>query len=165
MQQRQAQLAWLPDLRTGPSYDRHDGRDQNSNGTIFEVSKQSLFAGGGAELDWDTSELLFGRLAAQRLTDAAQANARAVSSNVQLDVALAYFDLLQAYGEYAVYSDALARAEEMLRNAESAEKAGLSKTTADINRLAPKSNCGASAVSNWRRPLRTPRRGWRDCCF
>ncbi len=106
LQERQADLAWLPDLRTGPTYDRHDGRDQNSNGTIFEVSKQSLFVGGGAILDWNTSELLFGRLAAQRLTEAAQANARAVTSNVQLDVALAYLDLLQAYGEFAIFADA-----------------------------------------------------------
>ncbi|HEV2972751.1 MAG TPA: TolC family protein [Pirellulales bacterium] len=134
LQERQAELAWLPDLRTGPTYDRHDGRDQGTNGQIVQESKQRLFVGGGAELDWNTSELLFGRLAAQRLTAAAQASARAVSSNVQLDVAIAYLDLLQAYGEYAIYSDALARAEEMLRNAESAEKAGLSKTTADINR-------------------------------
>ncbi|HEV3418415.1 MAG TPA: TolC family protein [Pirellulales bacterium] len=134
LQERQADLSWLPDLRTGPTYDRHDGRIQNTSGTITEVSRQSLFVGGGAELEWNTSELLFGRLAAQRLTAAAQADARAVSSNVQLDVAIAYLDLLQAYGEYAIYSDALARAEEMLRNAESAEKAGLSKTTADINR-------------------------------
>jgi outer membrane protein TolC len=132
--QRQAELAWLPDLRAGPTYDRHDGRDQNSNGTIFEVSKQNLFINGGVELDWNTSELLFGRLAAQRLSEAAQADARAVTSNVQLDVALAYLDLLRVYGEIAIFEDALARAEEMLRNAESAEKAGLSKTTADINR-------------------------------
>jgi outer membrane protein TolC len=68
------------------------------------------------------------------LTDAAQASARAVNSDVQLDVALAYFDLQQVYGEYAIFTDALARAEEMLRNAESAEQAGLSKSTADINR-------------------------------
>jgi outer membrane protein TolC len=132
--QRQAELAWLPDLRAGPTYDRHDGRDQNSNGTIFEVSKQNLFVNGGVELDWNTSELLFGRLAAQRLSEAAQADARAVTSNVQLDVALAYLDLLRVYGEIAIIADALARAEEMLHNAESAEKAGLSKTTADINR-------------------------------
>ncbi len=132
--QRQAELAWLPDLRAGPTYDRHDGRDQNSNGTIFEVSKQNLFINGGVELDWNTSELLFGRLAAQRLSEAAQADARAVTSNVQLDVALAYLDLLRVYGEIAIFADALARAEEMLHNAESAEKAGLSKTTADINR-------------------------------
>ena len=134
LRERDAELAWLPDLQAGTNYNRHDGRDQNSNGTIFEVSKQNLFVSGGATLDWDTAEILFGRLAAQRLTEAAQASARAVSSDVQLDVATAYLDLLQAYGEYAIDADALARAEEMLRNAESAEKAGLSKTTADINR-------------------------------
>ena len=105
--QRQAELAWLPDLRAGPTYDRHDGRDQNTNGTVLEVSKQNLFINGGVELDWNTSELLFGRLAAQRLSEAAQADARAVTSNVQLDVALAYLDLLRVYGEIAIFADAL----------------------------------------------------------
>jgi outer membrane protein TolC len=132
--ERNAELAWLPDLEAGPTYNRHDGRDQNSNGTIFEVSKQKLFVGGGAVLDWNTSEIIFGRLAAERLTAAAQANARAVNSDVQLNVALAYFDLLQVYGEYAIFTGALARAEEMLHNAEAADQAGLSKSTADINR-------------------------------
>ncbi len=134
LRERGAELAWLPDLQAGATYNRHDGRDQQSNGTIFEVSKQNLFVGGGAILDWKTSEILFGRLTAQRLTEAAQASARAVGSDVQLNVALAYLDLLQAYGEYAIFIDALGRAEEMLRNAESADQAGLSKTTADINR-------------------------------
>ncbi len=134
LRQRDAELAWLPDLRAGTTYNRHDGRDQNSNGTIFEVSKQNLFVGGGAVLDWNTSEIIFGRLTAERLTAAAQASARAVDSDVQLDVAISYLDLLEVYGEYAITVDAVGRAEEMLRNAESAEQAGLSKTTADINR-------------------------------
>ena len=134
LQQRQADFLWLPDLHAGPTYDRHDGRDQNSNGTIFSVSKQSLLIGGGASLDWNTPEILFAPLAAQRLTEAEQANSRAVSSNVQLDVAVAYLELLRVHARMAIYDDAMSRAEEMLANAESADKAGLSKTTADINR-------------------------------
>ena len=43
-----------PRFEAGPTYDRHDGRDQNSNGTIFSVSKQSLLIGGGVWLDWNT---------------------------------------------------------------------------------------------------------------
>ncbi len=132
--ERRAEVLWIPDLRAGPTYDRHDGRDQQSNGTIFSVSKQSLFVAGGATLDWDTPNILFGRLIAQRQAAAAQAGAAAQSSNVQLDVALAYFDLLRVRGELAIYNDAMARAQGMLRNAEAADKAGLSKTTADINR-------------------------------
>jgi len=134
LRQRQADFLWLPDLQAGPTYDRHDGRDQNSNGTIFSVSKQSLLIGGGASLDWNTPEILYGPLAAQRLTEAEQANSRAVSSNVQLDAAVAYLDLLRVHARMAIYDDAMARAEEMLTNAEAADKAGLSKTTADINR-------------------------------
>ncbi len=133
-QQRQAEVLWLPNLTGGPTYDRHDGRDQNSNGTVFTVSKQSLFAGGSAMLNWDTSQVLFAPLAAQRETEAASAAARAVSSNTQLQAALDYLDLLQVYGSLAINADTLARAGDMLHNAEAAEKAGLSKTTADINR-------------------------------
>lgn len=132
--QRQAQVLWLPNLSAGPTYNRYDGRDQNSNGTIFTVSKQSLFVGGSAVLDWDTSQVFFAPLAAQRETEAANAAARAVSSNTQLQAALDYLDLLQVYGSLAVNADTLARADDMLHNAEAAEKAGLSKTTADINR-------------------------------
>ena len=75
LRQRNAELAWLPDLQAGPTYDRHDGRDQGTNGVIVEESKQNLFVGGGAILDWNTSEIIFGRLTAARLADAARANA------------------------------------------------------------------------------------------
>jgi outer membrane protein TolC len=132
--EQQADVLWLPDVRGGPTYDRSDGQNQNSNGTIASVSKQSLFAGGGAALNWDTPEILFGRLVAERQTAAAQAGARATSSDVQLDVAIAYLELVRVRGAIAIYRNAEARAEEMLRNAEAADKAGLSKTAADINR-------------------------------
>jgi hypothetical protein len=68
--ERQAEVLWLPDLRSGVTYDRNDGRAQNSNGSIFTISKQNLLAGGGAALDWNTPEILFGPLVAQRQTAA-----------------------------------------------------------------------------------------------
>lgn len=134
LRQKQAALLWLPDLRGGPTYDRDDGRDQQSSGSIFQVSKQSLFVGGGAVLDWDTAEILFGRLAAAQLTEAAEANARIATSDVQLEVAMAYLDLLQAYGEFAIFSDAAADALALLRTAEATARADGGKTAADIYR-------------------------------
>jgi outer membrane protein TolC len=132
--ERQADVLWLPDLRGGATYDRYDGRAQNSNGTIFTVSKQSLLAGGGAALDWNTPEIIFGPLVAERNTAAAQAGARATSNEVQLEVALAYLDLVRVHGEIAIYREAMAHALEMLRTAETADKAMPDKMSADVSR-------------------------------
>lgn len=132
--QHQADILWIPDLRSGPDYNRYDGRLQNSNGTIATVSKQNLLLGGDAQLDWNTPEIIFGPLATARLSEAAQAGARATASNVQLDVVMAYFDLLEVRGRMAIFDEAMAEAQQLVAASESAHRAGFGKTTADINR-------------------------------
>jgi outer membrane protein TolC len=131
---QEAKVAWLPTLQAGPQWNRHDGQIQNSTGLVFTTSKQNLYLNGGGTLIWDAPTVLFGPLIARRLVEAQQASSRAVTDNVQLDIALTYLDLLQIYGELAVNADTLARAEDMMRLAESAERAGLGKTAADANR-------------------------------
>jgi outer membrane protein TolC len=131
---KEAKVAWLPDLLMGPTYNRHDGQIQNSTGVVFGTSKQNLYINGGAVLVWDAPNVLFGPLIARRLIDAQEAASKALTDNVQLDIALTYLDLLQVYGELAVNADTLARAEDMMRLAEGAERAGLGKTPADANR-------------------------------
>jgi outer membrane protein TolC len=128
---RATQLAWLPDLQGGAAYLRHDGEIQNSTGLVFPTSKSSLFVGGGAVLNLDTSQALFAPLVARRLAQAQSAAARTVTDNVQLDVALAYLSLLHVYGALAVNADTLGRAQELLTNAEAAKDAGLARSTAD----------------------------------
>ena len=120
---REVQLAWLPDLRAGPAYQRHDGEIQNAAGFVFETSKSNLFIGGGAVMAVDTSEAIFGPLVARRLVEAQRASAQAVTNSVQLDVALTYLDLLRVYAALAVNADTLARTDEMVRFTEGAEKA------------------------------------------
>lgn len=132
--QRQADVAWLPNLQGGADYRRHDGRDQTTQGPIIEVSKQSLYVNGGAVLYWNTGDILFGPLVAQRLAEAQNAAAQATDSNVQLSAASAYLDLLQANGALAINADSLARTKVMLDAAAAADKAALTKTAADINR-------------------------------
>src|SRR5207248_1040755 len=56
--------------------------------------------------------------------------------NIELDVALAYLDLLETYGLLAINADILARAEQVLAAAENGAKAGLNKSAADVNRAA-----------------------------
>jgi outer membrane protein TolC len=131
---REAEVAWLPDLATGPAYVRHDGQTQSSHGDVFGVSKSNFFEGGGATLRCDTTNLYFGPLIARQLLQAQDAQSRAVSNEIQLEVASAYMDLLRVYGALAINADTLARAQEMLNSAEAGEAAGKSKTPADINR-------------------------------
>ena len=132
--QDQAEVLWLPNLTVGGAYVRHDGQTQNQRGEVFGVSRSSVFGGGGAQLRVDTSEALFQPLIARRLSQAETANARATVNFTQLDVALAYLDLVQTYGYIAVNEDTLTKAEKMLELARAAEKSGVSKTAGDINR-------------------------------
>lgn len=131
---RQAEVLWLPNLQAGPAYQRHDGRIQNSRGEVFTIDKSNFFIGGGASLRLETVDALFGPLLARRLTEAQVAATRAVTDDVQLEVALTYLDLLRVYGALAINADTLARAEELLRRSSAADKQGLSRSKADITR-------------------------------
>ncbi|MFO0810043.1 MAG: TolC family protein [Gemmataceae bacterium] len=133
--QQQAEVLWLPTLQTGVRYFRVDGREQASDGVIFTVSKSNLFAAAGASLRVNVADAIYLPLATRRLTDAAAASARATVNATQLDAALAYLDLLEAYGRLAVNADTLARAEDTLRRSIIADEAGLSRTKADISRI------------------------------
>jgi outer membrane protein TolC len=132
--QRQAEVGWLPNLQAGPAYVRHDGLIQNSTGLVFPTSKWNFFTGGGAVLSLPLNDALFLPLVTRRLTQAEAARARAVTDNIQLEVALAYVDLLDVYGRLAANAEVLAYAEEMLRFAREGEAAQMGKTPADITR-------------------------------
>jgi outer membrane protein TolC len=131
---RRAEVYWLPNLTTGGTYQRHDGRIQDTLGNILTTSRQSLFVGAGAVARVETADALFLPLIARRLAAAEAAAARATVLNIQLDVASSYLDLLSIAAARAINADTLARAEEMLRLAEAADGAGLNKTPADVPR-------------------------------
>ncbi|HYV34668.1 MAG TPA: TolC family protein [Gemmataceae bacterium] len=132
--QVQADVLWLPSLVGGTTYLRHDGLTQNQAGTMLFSNRWSFGVGGGAVLRGDSSDALFAPLIARRLTDAQAAQAQAVANNIGLDAAFAYFDLLDAHARLVIQAASLADAEEMLRVAEVAEKAGAGKTPADAPR-------------------------------
>lgn len=51
----QAKVLWIPTVNAGVDYFRHDGVQQNLfNGYNFQKGRQSLFAGGGPSLLWDS---------------------------------------------------------------------------------------------------------------
>jgi outer membrane protein TolC len=134
-QQMQARVLFLPDLVTGTVYNRLDGRNQNANGTLFDVNNRAnLVYGGGPSLQVNVADGLFAPLVARRATNAERLSAQATVIDAQLDAALAYLDLLQVYALLAINADTLARDEQMLKAAQAAQEAQLSKTAGDVNR-------------------------------
>jgi len=90
--------------------------------------------GGGAYLRWDTGNLLFDPLVARQLSRAEAAQVQAVTDNLQLEVAVAYLDLLQAHAQLAVNSETIRNAKILLNFADAAREAGKSKGPADLPR-------------------------------
>jgi outer membrane protein TolC len=137
-----AQVLWIPNLWIGgnpqaptflPTFYHHDGQVQNSHGQVFFTDKNSIFIGAGATLELSVADAHFGRLAARAGVAAVQAHAQAVTNDLQLDVALAYLDLLGAYGELAINDEAIRRSQELLTAAENTLAAGIGpKTQADV---------------------------------
>ncbi|HLN33116.1 MAG TPA: TolC family protein [Gemmataceae bacterium] len=141
--QQQANVLWVPNLWFGgnpdnltlvPAFYHHDGQIQNSRGQILNTSKTEVALIAGTGLNFSIADAYFAPRVARNLTAAEQARARVVTYNVQLDVALTYLELLRVYGALAVVNEILAKAEIMLRDANTAERAGMNKTTADANR-------------------------------
>lgn len=132
--QDRAEVAWLPTLTAGLTYNRFDGQTQNSRGEVFGVSRSNLFASGGPTLRVDPSDAIFDQLVARRLTAAERSAASQTVIDAQLDSVLTYLDLVQVYGQLAINADVLSKAEAMLKFAQNARDAQLSKTAADVNR-------------------------------
>lgn len=129
-----AEVAWLPDILTGAVYNRFDGQTQNQRGEVLGVSRFNLFSSGGVTLRWDPAEVYYNLLIARRLAASEQQIAAQTTLDAQLEAVLAYQDLLQVYGQLAINADVLVKAETMLKYAEAAREAALSKTAADVNR-------------------------------
>jgi outer membrane protein TolC len=141
--QQQANVLWLPNLWLGgnpdgpfflPMYYHHDGQIQNATGNVFNTVKSNFSLTAGASLNFSVADALFAPRIARQATAAAAARAQATTSDIQLDVALAYLDLLRAYGALAVNAETIAKTKQMYDFALQAEQSGLGKTTADANR-------------------------------
>jgi outer membrane protein TolC len=141
--QQQAAVLWIPNAFIGgnpeapsflPTFYHHDGNVQNARGQVFDTVKSNFALENGVTLNVNVTDAIFAPRVARQATAAAAARARAVTDDVQLDVALTYLDLLQAFGSLAINAETTRMAEEMLNAAVSAEKSGFGKTTADAPR-------------------------------
>lgn len=119
-----AEVLWLPSIRAGGNYNKHEGRIQDVAGRIIETSRGSVYGGLGAQavgagspavpgvvVDFHLRDAVFlPRIASQTL-GARRQESRAVTNDLMLETALAYVDLLEALQLRAV-------AEQMLQEAQ-----------------------------------------------
>ncbi len=131
-----ARTMWLPSLRAGMNYNKHEGRIQDVAGTIIDTSRGSFYTGLGAQavgasspavpglvVNMHLRDALFNPRIADRLTAAEGRASAAAVNDLLLETSLAYIDLLEAMQTKAV-------AEETLTNAER-----LATTTASFARV------------------------------
>ena len=104
-----ANVLWLPSIRGGVNYDRHDGSIQAIAGNQFSTSRSAFYSGLGAGVfgagpplvpgvyaNFNLADAFFQPLAARQFTQAQRRAAAAVTNDTLLNVAQVYLELLRA---------------------------------------------------------------------
>jgi outer membrane protein TolC len=104
-----ADVLWLPSLRAGVNYNKHEGRLQDVEGVVQEISRGSLYSGFGAQavgagspavpgllMSFHTRDALFQPRIAESNLAARQQASRAVMQDLLTETAIAYINLLEA---------------------------------------------------------------------
>ena len=102
-----ARAAIIPNFNIGTAYNHHEGNIQATDGHIQKVNRDSLFVGGGPSLVFQTTEILFGPLAARQLAEASFAGLRRVDNDTLLTVADAYLNVLRLIRRIARINETL----------------------------------------------------------
>lgn len=158
---------WVPSLRAGVGYNRHDGRVQATEGEVIDASTNALFIGAGAAwgsspvtggagpparlvMDLSLADAWFTRLAARQTACAAQAASEATMNDTLLAIGLAYFDVVEAHGLVSNAQSALEAADRMV---------DLTKKFADQGQISPSEVARAEAEQGlWQQAVEDPRR-------
>jgi outer membrane protein TolC len=124
--QQRAEALWLPSIRAGANYNRHDGAIQDVVGNQFDTNRGAYFSGLGAGVfgaggpmvpgvlaQFHLTDALFQPLAARQAVGARSQGAAAVRHDVLLRVALAHQELLRAAQEHAIARETLAQAQQL----------------------------------------------------
>jgi len=127
-----ANALWIPSIGAGLVYNNHAGRIQGTEGEILEVSRNSLFVGGGAVfgnspanggasgparmfVDLSLADTIFEPLAARQLVRATAADRTATFNDTLLQVAATYLALSRAQARIRITEEAVRNAEELAR--------------------------------------------------
>lgn len=119
-QLQRAEVLWLPSLRAGANYTKHEGAIQSVAGGVFNTSRGAFYTGFGAAVPGAASPAVPGLFANFQLTDAIfqpriaknvaaarECGAQAATNDALLDTALAYLELLRAYQEIAIAEETI----------------------------------------------------------
>lgn len=134
---RISQTLWLPSLRAGMNYNKHEGRIQDVVGNIIDTSRGSVYSGMGAMAVGAGSPAVPGMLMNFHLRDAVfqprisamalrarQQASRTVVNDLMYQTAVAYTDLLEALQIEAVTRETLGNAERLAALTRSYAEAG-----------------------------------------
>jgi outer membrane protein TolC len=136
-----AEVLWLPSLNAGVGLTKHDGRLQDTQGTVLDAGRSAFFVGGGPNvgpapltgpggpparlfLGLPLGDVLFAPLAERQLVRAARAGYTSTFNDTLLQAVLAYLDLLGAQGQVAIAREAVTNAEKLVNLIESRVRAG-----------------------------------------
>ncbi len=142
----EAKTLWLPSLRFGVGYNKHDGRLQETEGNVLEINRNSLFYGGGLGLggaplaggaggpprlmvNLSLADAYFKPLAACQEVSAFGAAERAATNDSLADIAAAYHSLVESHGQLANANAASEQAQNMVNLVENFEQQGFSSKT------------------------------------
>ncbi|MBC7815751.1 MAG: TolC family protein [Planctomycetaceae bacterium] len=117
-QHARAEALWLPSIRAGANWNKHEGRIQDVAGDVFNTSRNAGFAGFGANAVGAGSPTVPGIMAAFHLADAIhqpnitehaaasrQYSATVAEQDAMLAAAVAYLELLRSNQELAIARD------------------------------------------------------------
>lgn len=123
-EQNLAQTAWLPAVNVGTAYYRHEGGIQLQEGPLIRSSTGALL--GGVEIAGriDPREAAFQKINAERKVWQQKGDLSRISSEVLLEAATTYIDLLTARTAEAAARQLLADEEEVLAQARELAKPG-----------------------------------------
>jgi outer membrane protein TolC len=127
-QHESARVLWLPSLRAGMNYNKHEGRIQDVVGTNIDTSRGAAFGGLGANAVgagspaipgvyalFHTTDAIYQRQITGHALDARESQATAVMNDQLLETALAYLALLDALQRKAIAGEALTNGDELAR--------------------------------------------------
>lgn len=143
-----AEALWLPSIRVGGNYNKHDGRIQDVAGRVFETSRVGSFGGLGARgvgagsptipglaMQFAMADAVFQPKIAERRSQALDRSAKATLNDELLETAIAYLDLLDALQAQAIASETVQHSEELAKLTAEFARTG-EGTEADSNRAA-----------------------------
>lgn len=125
----QLQLAgvlWVPSIRIGANYNKHDGVIQDVAGNMVTNSRSSVYTGFGAQavgagspavpgltVNFHLRDAVFQPRIAEQALGARQQASRTAKNNVLLETAVRYMDLLEAIQLLAIAEETLKHAEQL----------------------------------------------------